>query len=227
MRPARDRQEYRRPDRERGLVRHGAGQRRGLRPDQPGRARRFGGWRPLSKYDDCRAFERHAYRRLDRLLGQMSREEQEQVRDRVIYVLSTQDAEGSAPWPGCMTPCTARLASPRTTARRARPGVAARRRQRSHRRGVPAARPVPAQRRRRLSVQLSGGADRRRRGLCAAEGFRDVRAGAAASTRALSRPRRAWTPPFEFYPNTAPASGVPFSDESRPRGDAYDTPCRG
>ena len=55
----------------------------------------FGGWRPLSKYDDCRAFERHmAYQRLDRQLGQMTREEQEAVRDRVIYVLSTQDAEG-------------------------------------------------------------------------------------------------------------------------------------
>ncbi|MBU2269776.1 MAG: sel1 repeat family protein, partial [Alphaproteobacteria bacterium] len=33
---------------------------------------------------------------------------------------------------------------------------------------------------------------------------------------------RQWTPPFEFYPNEAPASGVPFSDESRPRGDAYE-----
>jgi len=55
----------------------------------------WGGWRPLSRYDDCRAWERHnAYQRLDRLLGQMTREEQEEVRDRVIYVLSTQDAEG-------------------------------------------------------------------------------------------------------------------------------------
>jgi TPR repeat protein len=33
---------------------------------------------------------------------------------------------------------------------------------------------------------------------------------------------RQWVPPFEFYPNTAPQSGVPFSDESRPRGDAYE-----
>ncbi|MBU2418152.1 MAG: sel1 repeat family protein, partial [Alphaproteobacteria bacterium] len=55
----------------------------------------FGDWRPLSKYDDCRAYERHtAYQRLDRQLGQMTREEQESVRDRVVYVLSTQDAEG-------------------------------------------------------------------------------------------------------------------------------------
>ncbi|MDZ4375761.1 MAG: sel1 repeat family protein, partial [Phenylobacterium sp.] len=54
-----------------------------------------GGWRPLSRYGDCRAFERHrAYQVLDRQLSRMSREEQEAVRDRVIYVLSTQDAEG-------------------------------------------------------------------------------------------------------------------------------------
>jgi len=55
----------------------------------------FGGWRPLSRYDDCRAWERHTvYQRLDRQLSQMTREEQEAVRDRVIYVLSTQDAHG-------------------------------------------------------------------------------------------------------------------------------------
>jgi hypothetical protein len=55
----------------------------------------LGDWRPLSRYDDCRAWERHtAYQRLDRQLGQMTREEQEAVRDRVIYVLSTRDAYG-------------------------------------------------------------------------------------------------------------------------------------
>ena len=31
-----------------------------------------------------------------------------------------------------------------------------------------------------------------------------------------------WVPPFEFYPPDSPAGGVPHSDESRPRGDAYD-----
>ena len=57
--------------------------------------RGLGDWRPLSRYDDCRAWERHtAYQRLDRQLGQMTREEQEAVRDRVIYILSTLDADG-------------------------------------------------------------------------------------------------------------------------------------
>ena len=48
----------------------------------------FGGWRPLSRYDDCRAWERHtAYQRLNRLLGQMTREEQEEVRDRIVKAI--------------------------------------------------------------------------------------------------------------------------------------------
>jgi hypothetical protein len=55
----------------------------------------FGRLRSLSRYDDCRAWERHeAYNRLDSQLSRMSRDEQEEVRDRMIYVLSTQDAAG-------------------------------------------------------------------------------------------------------------------------------------
>src|SRR5690606_4564719 len=55
----------------------------------------FLGWRPLSRYDDCRAFVRDAaYRRLNRELSEMTRAEQERVRYRVIYILSTQDADG-------------------------------------------------------------------------------------------------------------------------------------
>ena len=41
-------------------------------------------------------------------------------------------------------------------------------------------------------------------------------------SRFVEAKARQWTPPFEFYPNSAPQSGVPFSDESRPRGDAYE-----
>jgi TPR repeat protein len=50
---------------------------------------------PLSRFDDCRAFERRAaYGALDRLLSRMSTEEREKVRNRVIYILSTQGADG-------------------------------------------------------------------------------------------------------------------------------------
>jgi hypothetical protein len=85
----------------------------------------FGRLRSLSRYDDCRAWERHeAYNRLDSQLSRMSRDEQEEVRDRMIYVLSTQDAAASAPWPGCTIPCSARSASPRTIRRAAKPMAA-------------------------------------------------------------------------------------------------------
>ena len=58
---------------------------------------RYGeGHRPMSsRYDKCRAYERaNAYKRLDEQLGMMDSEERDKVRNRAIYVLSTQGAEG-------------------------------------------------------------------------------------------------------------------------------------
>ena len=187
----------------------------------------FGGWRPLSKYDDCRAFERHmAYQRLDRQLGQMTREEQEAVRDRVVYILSTQDAEGF-----------------RTLAR-LHDGLYG-----------PFGEPEDNREAREAWGRNSGGPDsrdRRRRGYQAATSLfprndvdaylynylavqtgdvgayvlmKDFEKSAPSRdqySRFVEAKARQWTPPFEFYPNEAPASGVPFSDESRPRGDAYE-----
>ncbi len=188
----------------------------------------FGGWRPLSKYDDCRAFERHmAYQRLDRQLGQMTREEQEAVRDRVVYILSTQDAEGF-----------------RTLAR-LHDGLYG-----------PFGEPEDNREAREAWGRNNGGGsdtrDRRRRGYMAATSLfprndvdaylynylavqtgdvgayvlmKDFEKSAPSRdqySRFVEAKARQWTPPFEFYPNEAPASGVPFSDESRPRGDAYE-----
>ncbi|MDI6625285.1 MAG: tetratricopeptide repeat protein [Brevundimonas sp.] len=188
----------------------------------------FGGWRPLSKYDDCRAFERHmAYQRLDRQLGQMTREEQESVRDRVVYILSTQDAEGY-----------------RTLAR-LHDGLYG-----------PFGEPEDNREAREAWGDNGGGAsdsrNRRRRGYLSATSLfprndvdaylynylavqtgdvgayvlmKDFEKSAPSRdqySRFVEAKARQWTPPFEFYPNEAPASGVPFSDESRPRGDAYE-----
>lgn len=185
----------------------------------------WGGWRPLSKYDDCRAWERHtAYLRLDRLLGQMTREEQEAVRDRVIYVLSTQDAEGYRTLARLHDGLYGPFGEPEDN-REAREAWG------------------------RGGDHLGGG-ERRRRGYQAAVNLfqrndvdaylynylavqtGDVGAYVLMSDFERSAPGRSryrsfveakarqWTPPFEFYPNEAPQSGVPFSDESRPRGDA-------
>lgn len=188
----------------------------------------FGGWRPLSKYDDCRAFERHmAYQRLDRQLGQMTREEQESVRDRVVYILSTQDADGY-----------------RTLAR-LHDGLYG-----------PFGEPEDNREAREAWGDNGGGAsdsrNRRRRGYLSATSLfprndvdaylynylavqtgdvgayvlmKDFEKSAPSRdqySRFVEAKARQWTPPFEFYPNEAPASGVPFSDESRPRGDAYE-----
>src|SRR3989338_5555482 len=60
-----------------------------------GRRSPQGDQKTVGRYDDCRAVERRtAYRTLNDLLSQMSSEEQEKVRSRVIYVLSTQGAPG-------------------------------------------------------------------------------------------------------------------------------------
>jgi TPR repeat protein len=186
----------------------------------------FGGWRPLSKYDDCRAFERHmAYQRLDRQLSQMTREEQEAVRDRVIYVLSTQDAEGYrtlarlhdglyGPFGEPEDNREAREAWGRSNSGNSRD---------RNRRGYWAAtnlfprNDVDAYLYNYLAVQTGD--------VGAYVLLKDFERSAPSRDqyqRFVEGKARQWTPPFEFYPNTAPQSGVPFSDESRPRGDAYE-----
>jgi hypothetical protein len=173
----------------------------------------WGGWRPLSRYDDCRAFERHeAYRKLDRTLSAMTLDEQEAVRDRVIYILSTQDAGGYRTLARLHDGLYGPYGEPEDN-REAREAWG------------------------RGSPDRGQGRDRNRRGYPAATSlFQRNDVGAYVLMRDFERsaPSRAqyqrfvevkarqWTPPFEFYPNTAPQSGVPFSDESRPRGDAYE-----
>ena len=188
----------------------------------------LGGWRPLSKYDDCRAFERHtAYQRLDRQLGQMTREEQEAVRDRVIYVLSTQDADGFRTLARLHDGLYGPFGEPEDN-REAReawgrnegPGNAGRDRRR---RGYQAAtslfprNDVDAYLYNYLAVQTGD--------VGAYVLMKDFEKSAPSRdqySRFVEAKARQWTPPFEFYPNEAPGSGVPFSDESRPRGDAYE-----
>jgi TPR repeat protein len=188
----------------------------------------FGGWRPLSKYDDCRAFERHqAYQLLDRQLGRMAREEQEKVRDRVVYILSTQDAEGFRTLARLHDGLYGPFGEPEDN-REAReawgrnegPGPASRDRRR---RGYLAAtslfprNDVDAYLYNYLAVQTGD--------VGAYVLMKDFEKSAPSRdqySRFVEAKARQWTPPFEFYPNEAPSSGVPFSDESRPRGDAYE-----
>ncbi|GAA0647736.1 tetratricopeptide repeat protein [Brevundimonas lenta] len=187
----------------------------------------LGGWKPLSRYDDCRAFERHsAYQKLDRVLSTMTREEQEAVRDRVIYVLSTQDAEGYRTLARLHDGLYGPFGEPEDN-REAREawgkGNGNNGNDQRRRRGYVAAtnlfqrNDVDAYLYNYLAVQTGD--------VGAYVLMRDFERSApsrAGYQRFVEVKARQWTPPFEFYPNTAPQSGVPFSDESRPRGDAYE-----
>lgn len=187
-----------------------------------------GGWRPLSRYDDCRAFERHrAYQVLDRQLSRMSREEQEAVRDRVIYILSTQDAEGyrtlARLHDGLYGPFGEPEDNPEAREALGRAPEGQGFGQKRQRGGYWAAinlfqrNDVDAYLYNYLAVQTGDvGA------YVLMKDFERSSPGRAQYAGFVEAKARQWTPPFEFYPLEAPASGVPFSDESRPRGDAYE-----
>ena len=188
--------------------------------------RGLGDWRPLSRYDDCRAWERHtAYQRLDRQLGQMTREEQEAVRDRVIYILSTRDADGYRTLARLHDNLYGPFGEPEDN-REAREAWGQDPRGNSrdrNRRGYYAAtnlfqrNDVDAYLYNYLAVQTGDvGA------YVLLKDFERSAPNRAQYQSFVETKARQWTPPFEFYPTAAPRSGVPFSDESRPRGDAYE-----
>ena len=199
----------------------------GFAPINSARRAGLGSWRPLSGYDDCRAFERRvAYQRLDTMLSRMTRDEQEEVRDRVIYVLSTRDADGYRTLARLHDALYGPFGEPidNRQAREAwgqghRPGDPLRQ-GRGGRQAAVSLFPrndVDAYLYNYLAVQTGD--------VGAYVLLRDFEASSPARSRYgafVEAKARQWVPPFEFYPNQAPRSGVPHSDESRSRGDAYD-----
>ncbi len=181
----------------------------------------LGGWRPLSKYDDCRAWERHvAYQRLDTQLSRMSREEQEAVRDRVIYVLSTQDAEGF----GTLARLHDDLYGPFGEPQDNREAKEAWGRGSDRKGGYRAA--VALFQRNDVDAYLYNYLAMQTGDVGAFVLLRDFERSRPSRSRYgafVEAKARQWIAPFEFYPNHAPQSGVPHSDESRPRGDSYET----
>jgi TPR repeat protein len=170
------------------------------------------GARPFSIYDDCRHGEREgAYHSLNRLLAGMSTEEQDKVRRRATYVLSTQGAAGFRTLGRLHDIAFGPYGEPADDIQ-----------------AVFAIRPdgwpdavrlferngVDAYMYDYLAMQTGDeGAyvllqDLQHNAPWA--GFSDI---------AEQRARR-WVPPYEFYPPDAPESGVPHSDESEPQGEA-------
>lgn len=164
----------------------------------------------VSRFDDCRAVERKmAYRSLDRVLSRMTSEEQEKVRNRVIYVLSTQGAEGyrtlARMHDGFFGPYGEPTDNRQATEARGRPNKP----------GTPAAlnlfprNDIDAYLYNYLAVQTGDvGA------YVMLKDFERSSAKRAADGAYVEQKARRWTPTYEFYPPEAPQSGVPHSDES-------------
>jgi TPR repeat protein len=152
----------------------------------------------------------------------MTLAEQEEVRDRVIYVLSTQGADGYRTLARLHDALYGAFGEPQDNpqAREAIGRGSGRDRRRG---GYPAAlnlfqrNEVDAYLYNYLAVQTGDvGA------FVLMKDFESSSPSRAQYSGFVEAKARQWVPPFEFYPNVAPASGVPFSDESRPRGDAYE-----
>lgn len=184
--------------------------------------RGLGGWRPLSRYDDCRGWERHnAYDILERQLSRMSTTERDEVRNRIIYVLSTMDAEGYRTLARLYDDLYGPFGEPQDNPQAVEASGLKRNRDGSRGpRAVTSLFPrndVDAYLYNYLAVQTG-----------------DISAYVLLKDFERSAPNRAsygafveakakrWVPPFEFYPPDAPDGGVPHSDQSRSRGDAYD-----
>lgn len=171
-----------------------------------------------SRFDKCRAVERSsAYRKLEGLLLRMDNSERDKVRDRVIYIQSQLGADGF-----------------RTLARLYDDQYGPMGEPADNREAVRAMMKNPVDARPNvISLFPRNDVDAYLYNYKAAE-TGDVGAYVMLKDFERSAPERnrygafveakakRWVAPFEFYPPEAPAGGVPHSDESRPRSDAYE-----
>ena len=166
----------------------------------------FGAPRFVSLYDECRQAERQlAYGQLDRLLTQMSTDEQDHVRDRATYVLSTQGSAGYRTLGRVHDVAYGPFGEPPDDVE-----ALLTRRDWSNATRLFERNGVDAYMFDYLAMQQGDeGAYVILQDLQRAApwpGFTDI---------AEQRARR-WVPPYEFYPPEAPVSGVPHTDESEP-----------
>ena len=172
--------------------------------------RRRGG----ARLEDCRHAERlGAFNGLEHLLGRMSSDERQEVRDRVIYVLSTQGAEGfrtlarlhDAGFGPFGDPYEASPIDPRELEGRRLPAAAT----------LFTRNDMDVYQFNYLAAQSGDVA-----GFVMLKDFERSSPGRAALGSDAEAKAKRWTPPYEFYPPEAPESGLPHSDESAPTGEA-------
>lgn len=181
----------------------------------------FAGLGGGSSYDDCRAWERkNAYQKLDELLSQMTTEERDAVRDRVIYVQSTLGADGFRTLARIYDTNYGPYGEPADNAQ----ALEAQGRGRGDKRGAAGLTAA-------TTLFTRSDVDAYLYNYLAMR-TGDVSAYVLIKDFERANPRRAqaadfvdakanrWVAPFLFYPPTAAANGVPHSDESRPRNDA-------
>jgi TPR repeat protein len=185
----------------------------------PGRGQRS--WadrlRAATHFDDCRAFERgDAYAALNRLLNHMSSDERDKVRDRAIYVLSTEGPEGYRTLARLHDAAFGPFGEPIDNVQALY----------ASRTDGPAAPPA-------LGLFTRNDVDAYLYNYLAAQSG-DVGAYVLMKDFERATPERAgfsnlvetkadrWIPPYEFYPPESPNTGVPHTDESFSQSEAAD-----
>ena len=171
--------------------------------------------RLIAHFDDCRAFERiSAYNQLNQLLTRMDGGEWQKVKDRVIYVLSTQGAPGyetlARMHDTAFGPFGEPLVNDEARYAMGYPNHGGLN-------GVLQLFP-----RNDVDAYLYNALAAQTGDVGAFVLLRDFEHGGpqrSSYAAFISTKVNRWVPPYEFYPPDGPSSGVPLSDESQPRTD--------
>lgn len=171
-----------------------------------------------ARFDDCRSFERRlAYSSLNKLLLRMTTDEQTDVRNRLIYVQTSQGADGLRTLGRIYDQSFGPFGEPADN-REALEAKETRRRPNSN--AAPAA--LALFTRNDVDAYLFNYLAAQTGDISAYVMLKDFERSSQLRSsygQFVEQKAKRWTPFYEFYPPDAPESGVPHSDESDLRGD--------